>query len=149
MARYYPYNSDVDDLSRLLGVTFTAIEKTRESERDGQDNLIIFKTDDGRTFHMAHVQDCCEDVYIEDIVGDLEDLIGNPLLQSERVTNRDDKPVSPAWDTSGTYTPDSYTWTYFKFATIKGSVTIRWFGESNGYYSEDASMYEVKDNADE
>jgi len=87
---------------------------------------------------FSHHQDCCEHVYIEDICGDLDDLIGAPLVEAEEVSNYDAGPL-------GEY-DESYTWTFYRFRTRKGSVTVRWYGTSNGYYSESVSV-EVVDTA--
>jgi hypothetical protein len=72
-----------------------------------------------------------------DIAGDLNDLIGTPLLMAEEITNEYD--VNPEGVTIPGY-QDSFTWTFYKLATIKGSVTLSWYGESNGYYNESVSF---------
>jgi len=72
-----------------------------------------------------------------DIVGDLNDLIGTPLLMAEEVTS--DHDVTPEGVTVPEY-QDSFTWTFYKLATVKGYVTISWYGESNGYYNESVSF---------
>jgi hypothetical protein len=69
-----------------------------------------------------------------DVVGDLKDLIGNPILLAEEVVGGD-TPEELDNDPS-----ESYTWTFYKLSTIRGSVTIRWLGESNGYYSESVNF---------
>lgn len=99
-------------------------------------------TDNGRHFVMNHSQDCCESVLVEDIVGDLAAIIGSPiLLAGEVVSTNLDPQDAPAMET---YKDESFTWTFYKLATIKGYVDIRWLGSSNGYYSETVDFVEIK-----
>lgn len=100
-------------------------------------NELKFITNDGDVYLMNHRQDCCESVYIDDINGDLEDLLNSEILIAEENTS-EENPVGISKEYQ-----DSFTWTFYKLATIKGYVDIRWYGESNGYYSEDVSFYKV------
>lgn len=106
--------------SDLLGQTLLDI--TVDVDR------IVFSTVKGEQYLLWHNQDCCESVGVEDIDGDIQDLINSPITQAEESSNSDDAPKSQG--------EESWTWTYYKLATIKGYVTIRWYGSSNGYYSE-------------
>lgn len=117
----------------MIGMVFTSVEVL--------DDELIF-TSENKIFKFHHIQDCCETVNIEDVCGDLEDLRNHPILLAEEVDG-----VAPA-DFDYTYC-ESYTWTFYKFATIKGSVTVRWLGESNGYYSEgvDLSIIDKQNHA--
>lgn len=74
-----------------------------------------------------------------DIVGDREDVIGTPILLAEEVTHENDNPE----DIKVPEYQDSFTWTFYKLSTIKGSITIRWYGESNGYYSESVEFTKI------
>lgn len=121
-------------IEKLKGLTLKNILGDDKSDR------LEFETTDGRRFVMYHDQDCCEHVSIEDIAGDLKDLIGSPILQAEEETDSDN-PKSKG-DGEHKLADESSTWTFYKLATIKGSVTIRWYGSSNGYYSERVSFEE-------
>ena len=93
-----------------------------------EDDYILFDLKD-RVIVMMHDQDCCESVYIESIVGEISDLIGNEILLAEEVIDNGDSDYG------------TYTYTFYKLATVKGYVDIRWNGESNGYYSESVDIY--------
>jgi hypothetical protein len=112
------------------------LDKTLVSAVQQGEDRLVFQTTDGETYTFLHNQDCCETVFIESIVGDLADLIGSPILTAEESTS-DKLP-------EGVKEPQYYdtaTWTFYKFATRKGYVDIRWFGSSNGYYSEEVTLY--------
>lgn len=139
------------EIKELVGKTLVSIDK--------KDDELIFICTTGEKYKMHHSQDCCESVTIDDICGDLDDLIGTPILKAEEVTNDD---FVNAYENSfhesnntylkknnnGDYKPDSYTWTFYKLATIKGYVDIRWFGESNGYYSESVDFQKANENGE-
>lgn len=116
-----------DGLKEMLGRVFTKVE----ASEDGY--FLTFVADNGDIYEFSHEQDCCESVTINDIVGDLQDLVGEPLLRAEEESDADGPAPSEF--------ADSYTWTFYKFATRKGYVDVRWLGESNGYYSERVDLF--------
>ena len=118
--------------SDLVGKVLTKIEG------DVGDDVIKFWCADGTQYQMYHYQDCCEHVRVEDICGDLSDLIGSPILVAEEIHDAD-KPEGVDMGYA-----ESSTWTFYKLDTAKGGVTIRWYGASNGYYSERVDFEEVK-----
>lgn len=118
----------------LVGKTLSKVENFAGSDGDE----LIFTVNDNEIYKLYHRQDCCENVYIEDITGDLDDLVGKPILKASEDSNSD----NPREEDE--FMPGSFTWTFYNIATIKGHVTIRWYGTSNGYYSESVNFVRVQ-----
>lgn len=106
----------------LLGRTIASIEGAEKGSE-----FVRFVSVEGDRWVQQHHQDCCECVLVEDVAGDVGDIIGSPILLAEEVTSE----TSP--DNADPFN-EAELWTFYKLATIKGYVTIRWFGASNGYY---------------
>ncbi len=112
------------------------IGKTMVKVTDNGDEMLFAKDTEGTKYAFYHVQDCCESVGIEDTIGDLDDLVGSPILGAEEINQEPPKD-------SHEYGGESGTWTFYRYSTVRGTVTVRWYGSSNGYYSESVS-YEVR-----
>lgn len=113
------------EFDELIGKTLVDVKQSY--------NSVVFITDQGEQYEF------CEpggygSVELDDVCGDWASLLNSPLLMAEKAFN-DGGYVPVAKDGSS-----SYTWTFFKFATATGYVTMRWYGSSNGYYSEDVAM---------
>ena len=116
-------------INEMIGKIFTNVSIGDRYE-------LNFTCSDGKVYSFYHDQDCCENVYIESVVGDLKDLIGAPLLVASEETSGENPPKVIM-----EFQDSSFTWTFYKFATRKGYVDVRWYGESNGYYSESVGLH--------
>lgn len=107
----------------LKGKQFFYIEDLEKG-----DDEIFFYCNDGKIYQMYHDQESGESVYIENIEGDIKNLIDTDILNIDVVT------ISKK-EKYGTSTKTTY-----KFETTKGLVTINWIGTSNGRSSESVEV---------
>lgn len=130
--KYNSYQQEVD-CSEMNGLVFNSVTGLEKGSCE-----VIFTTECGRQFKMHHEQDCCETVDVDDICGDVSDLVGAIVIHFEERTNSGDEDShdKPSEDA------ESFTWTFYDIQTTKGSVNIKWLGESNGYYSESVTIDE-------
>lgn len=103
------------DFSELKGKTLEAILRKGDE--------VYLQTTDGQTYRLYHEQDCCENVYLADVSGDPADLLGEEILVAEERSE------------SGGEDEGSFTYTFYNLQTMRGDLTLRWNGSSNGYYS--------------
>ncbi len=115
-----------EEFSDLKGKILKSVVNNKNKE-------IIFTTIDGEIYKLYHNQDCCECVMVEDICGYLGNLLNTPITLAGETEHKPN--YNPGVVPKIEY-QDCFTWTFYRIGTVKGCVTIRWYGESNGYYSE-------------
>ncbi|GEP95554.1 DUF7448 domain-containing protein [Chitinophaga cymbidii] len=124
----------VNVINELIGKTPLQIDVREDS--------IVFHFEDSK---YGFFPDECylndASIFVEDINGDVLDLIGHPILKAES-TSSTERP-------KGSMPHDSYShqeWTFYHIASIKGNVTIRWYGGSDEY-STSVSFIKIKDQS--
>lgn len=132
---------DKNLLKSLVGKTISEIAITNEK-------LILtleYKWQEPKISYVFYsgAGDCGSEVYLADIYGGLKDLIGSPIL-TVKVSTSNDKPTDEEERKPEKYRfQEEHTWTFLKISTIKGFVTFRWLGTSNGDYSEEVIVEKV------
>lgn len=102
------YCTDEDQiLEDMVGRTFVSV-----SNNAGE--TLVFLDAEGNGVEFYHGQDCCESVGINDIVGELSDLLHTPILRAEVRSWSDEMPEGEGLTLPEYH--DSYTWTFYEFA---------------------------------
>jgi len=134
-----PWPPAVVQVDAIVGETFTDVVRGDECapllEASGRryDPQLILRNE-SRLYVFGHLQGCCETVYLEDVCGDLTDLVGSEILRAYE--------VSAHGETHGGDCDE--TWTFYHLITAKGYVTLRFLGESNGYYSTEVDLIRIE-----
>ena len=79
-----------------------------------------------------HEYSCCESVWLTQVDGISDKLIGSRIVIAEVVTDEKDTEHG------------HITWSFYKIGTNKGMIDFRWCGESNGYYSETVDLVKIE-----
>lgn len=87
---------------------------------------------DDCVYIFYHEYNCCESVWLTQVDGISDKIIGSRIVIAEVVTDEKDTDYG------------HITWTFYKIGTTKGMIDFRWQGESNGYYSESVDLIKIE-----
>ena len=113
-------------------IEFKELEGRTLKDVINHNHCMEFVFTEGPRVVQFHVQQCCEQVWLEDIDGDISRLIGQTIIQAEE---RD-------------ATTNKYKAYFYTIRTNLDSVTLRWFGDGgdSGWYAAEAWTYELGEN---
>ena len=106
------------DIPNLIGSVVDDIQQNTET--------LTIKLQDGRTYLFGHEQECCEKVYLADMNGDINDLIGQTITIAHFSESPDKKSTT--------------AWTFVHLSSPKGSLVIRWNADTDTQYSTDVCI---------
>lgn len=124
-------NETWNEIETLKGRTIKSVEGLESYSGE-----VIFTFTDDSTLRMYHWQECCESVSLIDFDSlKPEDLVGGTIVLFEEYTKEGNCTMLSV---------EQYT--FYRMRTTKSDMTMRWYGESNGYYGVSVScVLEDKD----
>ena len=140
-ARALPFESLVGQtIVELIALTTDNKGNLVECVVGAETEVLILKTASGDYYRLYHeVDECDHDAWLEDVTGDMDDLLNSPIITAyESSSSNDAAPIIPP--PNDRMHDDSWTWTFYRIQTAKGCITMRWYGTSNGYYSESVDL---------
>ena len=120
---YYKYRSNnTCSIDELVGKVVRGLAYS--------DEYFQILTDDC-VYAFYHEYSCCESVWLTQVDGISDKIIGSRIVIAEVVTDEKDTEHG------------HITWSFYKIGTNKGMIDLRWQGESNGYYSETVDLIKI------
>lgn len=114
----------VTKLTDLIGKTFDTVELLEI------DKGLKFSNKE-ESWTLTHVQECCESVNLIDF--DTKDL---NILSNATILDAEERSEDEVYENS----EYMHKWTFYSFATTKGTVDLRFYGESSVYYGIGVSL---------
>ena len=111
------------DIKDMVGKKVTGIYYDEENFQILTDDCVYI---------FYHEYSCCEDVWLTQVDGISDKLIGSRIVSAEEVVNQE------------SVTGGSVTWSFYKIGTNKGMIDFRFQGESNSYYSETVDLIKIE-----
>ena len=87
---------------------------------------------DDCVYALYHEQDCCESVWLTQVDGISDKIIGSRIVIAEEVVDEKDTEYG------------HITWSFYKIGTNKGMIDFRFQGESDGGYSETVDLVKIE-----
>lgn len=114
----YTYFSDLKEMKGAR------IKDIRGLEKESPEVVIELLHPTVKEIVFHHEQDCCESVFLEDFEISSKSIIGGIIIDAREESSSIVEPGS-----------SDITWTFYHIDTDKGSLFLRWCGESNTFYS--------------
>ena len=105
------------------------------------DNCLTFETNNGEVFKFFHEKDG-NFAKIDNICGDLNNLVGKPLLSAKAVIFHNHSLINMQ-------EKNNPNWIFYRFSNLETRVDIRWYDKTKYNYSEEVSFYYVDENGTE